>query len=328
MTRFTSPTLAGALACTVGMTIVGASIAFGPLLADYPVLAGQAWRYLLAGLVLLAVMRVRGVVLPRLRPSQLGRLVLLAGTGLAAFNWLLIEGTKRSDPAFLAAVLGATPLVLALAGPLFDGGRVRARTVGGATIVVAGILVVQGATTAPLAALPYAVGFLLCEAAFTLLAVPLLKELTPLQLSGAVCLVAVPLLAVLAVLEPGADLVVPTVSEAATLAFLAVCTTAIAFLLWYGGVVRLGADRAGLFAGVMPIAGMVVGVIAGTSVWTPVGLAGSLLCGAGIALGLRRAAAPARRPEPVPAGPVSAGPVSAVPVSVEPAAAPVPAETV
>ncbi|PZF79845.1 DMT family transporter [Jiangella anatolica] len=298
MTRFSSPAVAGALACSAGMTVVGASIAFGPLLADYPVLAGQAWRYLLAGLVLLAVMRVRRVRLPRFRPGQLGRLVLLAGTGLAAFNWLLIEGTQRSDPAFLAAVLGATPLVLALAGPLLDGGRIRGRTVAGSTIVVAGILIVQGATTAPLGALPYAVGFLLCEAAFTLLAVPLLKEFSPLQVSTAVCLVAVPLLAALAAVEPGADLVAPTASEAATLAFLAVCTTAVAFLLWYGGVVRLGADRAGLFAGIMPVSGMVVGVIAGTSVWTPAGLAGSLLCGAGIALGLRRPPAPARVPEP------------------------------
>lgn len=283
-----SPTAAGALACTIGMTVVGASIAFAPMLADYPLLAGQAWRYLLAGLVLVGVMAARGVPIPRPRPGQLVRLLLLAGTGLAAFNWFLIEGSKRSDPAFLAAVLGATPLVLALVGPMLDGGRIRRRTVAGSTVVVAGILIVQGATTAPLGALPYAVGFLLCEAAFTLLAVPLLKELTPLQLSGLVCLVAVPLLAGLAALQPGADLVVPTVREAATLTFLAVCTTAIAFLLWYGGVVRLGADRAGLFAGVMPIAGMVVGVIAGTSAWSPVGLAGALLCGAGIALGLRR----------------------------------------
>jgi drug/metabolite transporter (DMT)-like permease len=121
--------------------------------------------------------------------------------------------------------------------------------------------------------------------------------------SAAVCLVAVPLLAVLAALSPGADLVVPTATEAATLGFLAVCTTAIAFLLWYGGVVRLGADRAGLFAGIMPIAGLVVGVIAGTSAWTPVGLLGSLLCGAGIALGLRRppATVPAPTPTPTPA---------------------------
>lgn len=299
MTRVLTPTATGALACTIGMTVVGASIAFGPLLAGYPVLAGQAWRYLLAGLVLLAVMRFRRAVFPRLRPGQVGRLVLLAATGLAAFNWLLIEGTQRSDPAFFAAVLGATPLLLALAGPLLDGGRIRARTVAGSTIVVAGILVVQGATTAPLGALPYAIGFLLCEAAFTLLAVPLLRELSPLQVSGAVCLVAVPLLAVLAALEPGADLVAPTATEAATLAFLAVCTTAIAFLLWYGGVVRLGADRAGLFAGIMPIAGLVVGVIAGTSAWTPVGLAGSLLCGAGIALGLRRPPDPAPAATPV-----------------------------
>jgi hypothetical protein len=59
-----------------------------------------------------------------------------------------------------------------------------------------------------------------------------------------------------------------------------VFTTAVAFLLWYGGVVRLGADRAGLFAGVMPVAGYVAGVALGTSPWSlaaPFG--GVLLCG-------------------------------------------------
>lgn len=312
MNRFAalSPTALGALACAAGMAVVGTSIALAPFLAGYPVVAGQAWRYLLAGLVLVGVMVARGVPMPRPRLRQLGRLVLLAGTGLAAFNWLLIEGTQRADPAFFAAVIGATPLVLALAGPLLDGARVHARTVAGSVAVVAGILVVHGATTAPLGAVPYAVGFLLCEAAFTLLAVPLLRAWGPLRVSAAACLVAVPLLAVVAVMEPGADLVVPTVAEAATLGFLAVGTTAIAFLLWYGGVLRLGADRAGLFAGVMPIAGVLAGVVAGTSVWSPAALAGALLCGTGIAVGLRRGSpaqfADGGRPSPAATQPVPA----------------------
>lgn len=283
----TSP-LVGAVTCTIGMTIVGSSIALAPMLADYPVLAGQAWRYLLGGLLLAGVMAGRRLALPRLGWRRLGRLLMLAATGLAAFNWFMIEGAKRSDPAFLAAVLGAVPLVLALAGPVVHRSPVRARTVVGSVAVAMGIVAIQGATTAPLVAVPYALGFLLCEVAFTLLAVPLLRTMTPLQLSAAVCLVAVPLLVVLAAAEPGADLQAPTLTESLALLYMAVLTTAVAFLLWYSGVARLGADRAGLFCGVMPVAGLVAGTVMQTSSFSVVALAGALLCGSGIAIGLRR----------------------------------------
>jgi drug/metabolite transporter (DMT)-like permease len=94
-----------------------------------------------------------------------------------------------------------------------------------------GIVVVSGATSAPLAAVPYAAGILLCEVAFTLLAVPLLKEITPLQLSAFVCLVAVPMLAAAAVVEPGAAVQMPTDIEGLALLYMAVFTTVVAFLL-------------------------------------------------------------------------------------------------
>lgn len=277
------------------MVIVGTTVALAPLLSDYPLLAGQAWRYLLAGLVLVGVMLARHQAMPRWRLRSLGRLLALACTGLVGFNWLLIEGAQRSDPAFLAAVVGATPLVLAVVGPIVGGGRIRPAVVAGSSVVVAGIVIVQGATTAPLAAVPYALGLLACEVAFTLLAVPLLRELSPLQLSTAVCVVAVPLLAALAAASPGADLAVPSLTEAAALLHMAVLTTAVAFLFWYGGVVRLGADRAGLFAGVMPVAGLLAGLVGGTSSWSLAALVGVLLCGSGIALGLSRPRRPGSR---------------------------------
>ncbi|MPZ96780.1 MAG: EamA family transporter [Propionibacteriales bacterium] len=282
-----SSTTLGAFACATGMTVVGTSVALAPTLAGYPVLAGQAWRYLLAGLTLLGVLVVRRERFPRLTLRQSGRLLLLAATGLAGFNWCLIEGAKQTDPAFLASVLGATPVVLAVAGPLLAGRRVRPRTLAGSAVVATGIVIVQGATLSPMSAVPYAVGLLLCEVAFTLLAVPLLRSMTAVQLSAAVCLLAVPLLAALAVLEPGADLQLPSRPEAVVLTYLAVLTTAVAFLLWYGGVARLGADRAGLFAGLMPGAGFVAGVALGTVAWSLPALGGSLLCGLGIVVGLK-----------------------------------------
>ena len=277
----------GALTCSAGMVLVGASVAMSPALVNYPVLAGQAWRYLVAAAALLGVLTVRGGRLPSLAPRQWVRLTVLAATGLAAFNWFVIEGAKRADPAFLVAVVGAVPITLAVVGPILSRTRVRPRTAAGAAVVGLGIVVVSGATYAPLIAVPYAIGIVLCEVLFTLLAVPLLGQITPLQLSAYACLVAVPMLASVALLEPGPPIQLPTVTEGLALLYMAVFTTAVAFLLWYQGVVRLGPDRAGLFAGVMPVAGYAAGLALGTSPWSPFALAGVLLCGLGITFGMR-----------------------------------------
>ncbi len=282
-----SSTMRGALPCTAGMVLVGTSVAMSPALVDYPVLAGQAWRYLLAAGTLVGVLTARGGRLPRLAWRGWVRLAVLAATGLAAFNWFIIEGAKRADPAFLVAVVGAVPIMLAVVGPILGRTRVRPLTAAGALVVGIGIVVVSGATAAPLAAVPYAAGILAGEVLFTLLAVPLLREITPLQLSALVCLVAVPILAAAAAIEPGTALQMPTTTEGLALLYMAVFTTAVAFLLWYGGVVRLGADRAGLFAGMMPVAGYIAGIALGTSAWSPAALSGVLLCALGIALGLR-----------------------------------------
>ncbi|AYY11740.1 DMT family transporter [Actinobacteria bacterium YIM 96077] len=297
-----SNTATGSLTCTAAMTIVGTSIAVAPWLADYPVLSGQAWRYLLAGLLLLLVLIARPTLtgvsrstvrpLRKVSPGTVLALVALAATGLAAFNWLLIEGTRHADPAFMASMVGATPLVLALLGPWTSGLPLRLRTVIGSAIVMTGILLVHGATAAPLAALPYGLGFLACEVAFTLLAVPVLKELTPLQLSTAVCFLAVPMLAAVSIAHPAPSLQIPTGTEALALLYMAVLTTAVAFLLWYSGVARLGADRAGLFCGVMPIASYLAGLALGSSVWAIPALTGVVLCGLGIVTGL----SPGERP--------------------------------
>lgn len=47
------------------------------------------------------------------------------------------------------------------------------------------------------------------------------------------------------------------------LGYLAVTVTAIAFVLWYSAVSRIGADRAGLLTGVAPASAALTGVILG-----------------------------------------------------------------
>ena len=54
-----SPTLRGALAATAALAAVGSLVAASDIVEGYPLAAGQALRYALAGLLLLAIARGR-----------------------------------------------------------------------------------------------------------------------------------------------------------------------------------------------------------------------------------------------------------------------------
>jgi drug/metabolite transporter (DMT)-like permease len=69
--------------------------------------------------------------------------------------------------------------------------------------------------------------------------------------------------------------------------YLAAFVTAAAFVLWYGAVGTLGADRAGLLTGLAPVAAAVAGTVGGlgapdVGVWAGIGVVG-----VGLGLGLR-----------------------------------------
>ena len=296
--------VAGAAA---GMAIVGSSFAVLDTLRDYPQAGGQALRYAVGAALLFAA--ARGVRPPLVRFSataagsrdqggsdpprpgarQIGRLALLAASGLAAFNLLVMAAEESMDPGSVGVIVATVPVLLALAGPLQDGRRPERRVVGAAVLVAAGAAVVQGLggemTAAGLAA---ALGALACEAAFSLLAAPLLAPLGAVTVSAWAAALAVPmLLATGLVLDgPGGLVRVPTAEEALGLAWLAVGVTAIAFVLWYSAVQVLGVERAGLVTGVLPVSALVVAALLGTAELTAGRLAGAVLVGAGIAAGL------------------------------------------
>lgn len=287
----TRSTRTGDLRCAAGMAIVGASFVASAALADFPVLGGQAVRYAVAALVLLAVLAWRRVpwVLPS--PHALLRLAALAATGLVGFSVLVVEGTGRADPSLVGAVVGAAPVVLAVTTALRTR-RVAARTVVAAVVVTGGVVLVEGGGSGDPVGVAIAVGALVCEVCFSLLAVPLLPTLGVLRVSAYACVLAVPQLAILGLLAPGPFLAVPDPAELAALAYLAVVVTAVAFLLWYSGLAAVGPARAGLFAGLLPVSALVVSVALGSEELAATSALGTLVVGCGLALGLR---APTRR---------------------------------
>jgi drug/metabolite transporter (DMT)-like permease len=288
----------GSASATIAFCAVGSSFAAAERLITYPVAGGQAVRYAVAALLLLGFLGGR---LPRVGRSELAQLTLLAAVGLAAFNLLMVAAVAEADPASVGAIVGCVPAVLAIGGPLLGRRRIDPRLLGAACVVAVGVAVVQGAGGGmSVSAVLLSLGALLCEAAFTLLAAPLLPRLGAAGVSTWAVLIAAALLSVYALLVdgPAHAIAIPTGAEALALAYMAAVVTAVAFVLCYSAVHRLGVERTGLFAGLVPVSALFAAAALGDSELTVVRMLGAFAVAGGLVVGLRLS-----RPPPLPVRP-------------------------
>ncbi|MFB7945697.1 DMT family transporter [Kitasatospora phosalacinea] len=260
-TSTTAPTMPpGSARAAAAMSLLGASTGVSAAFSAYPVAGGQTLRYALAAAILLPLARRR----PRLAHRPTGRelllLLALSGTGLFGFNLLLVAALRHTDPAVVGSVVGCTPLLLGVAGPLLARRRPAGRLLAAAALVVCGAALTQGFGHGDALGLLFATGTLLCEAAFSLLAVPLLPRLGPVRVSAYTTVLAVPMFAAAAAFSPAA-LRVPTGGELLALLYLGPVLTCGAFLLWYSALAVLPADRAGLFGGLIPLTATLSGAL-------------------------------------------------------------------
>jgi drug/metabolite transporter (DMT)-like permease len=294
----------GAALAGGAVLLVGGSVAASSLLAGYPVLGGQAVRYAAAGLVLAGWARLRGQPLPRPVGREWSWLVGLAAVGLAGCSVLLIEATRVADPAAVGVVIGAAPVLIALAGPIAAGRRPAGRALVAAAVVAAGAAATQvdGGTgrSWTVAGLLLSLGALAGVAGTTVLAAPVLPRLGALAVSVYACgLAGAQLLAAAALVRLAGGppvLVPPTATELAALTYLAIAVTAVVFLAWYAALERLGVARTGLFNGLIPVASLAAVAAVGTGAVTRTLVFGAVAVLAGLLFGLTGPADRADRP--------------------------------
>lgn len=281
--------LRGSISAAAAMFLVGTLAASSSVINRYPLYGGQALRYTLAAMILFTVARAKGLSLVRLSLREALLLLALAATGLVLFNVCVIQGTRHASPTLVGTTVGTVPVVLALVGPLLARSRPSGRVLAAAFVVVAGATIATGLGSGSLTGVLYAVGALACEACFSLLALPLLPRLGPVRVSAYTQAVAIPLLLIVGVIVDGGGILrMPTAAEATALVYLGTVVSAGAFMLWYGALPRLGADRAGLFAGMVPVGAIVTTVLLGLGTPTATELGGAALVIAGLAVGLTR----------------------------------------
>lgn len=267
----------GVAAGATAASIVGASVPVTGMLEGYPVLTGQAMRYALGAVVLLLV--ARRLPMPSWRdiPPLLG----VVASGMLGFNALLIAAQQYAEPGFVAAVMGGSPVALALLS--------RQRTVSavvGAVVVAAGIVLLSGGGSWHGPGLVLALLTMVGEVCFTLFAVGVVRRLGVLGVATWTCLLATVIGAVVGTFVGGWQ--VPNTRQTFALVLLAVVVTALAFGLWYFAVNRLGSDRAGVLIGLMPVSGLATSVLLGLQELTLVSVVGVTTVALGCVIGLRR----------------------------------------
>ncbi|MFF9651780.1 DMT family transporter [Streptomyces sp. NPDC014622] len=285
----------GALLAALACVLVGASFTANSLLGDYPYAGGQALRYGLAALLLLPLVagdrRTGGpvAVLRALHPRQWGRLALLAAVGMIGFNLAVLGAERSAEPAVPGVFVGCAPILVAAVVPLLEGRRPTRVVLGAAGFVAAGAFTVQGWGRTDTAGILWSAGALAGETGFAVLAVPVLRPVGPLGprlLSAAVCGIAAVESLLLGLVTDGIGVVrAPTTGEAVALLWQAVVVTVVGFVCWYMGVQRIGAERATLFSGLIPVSAALTAPLVGTGSYGVAQAVGSVLVGLGVALG-------------------------------------------
>jgi drug/metabolite transporter (DMT)-like permease len=277
----------GAVFAISAPVILGSSVAVSRTLTDYPLLTSQTIRYGIAAIGLWALLKVRGMQFPRPDRQAFGLLVLVALTGLVGFNILMLLALREAEPAAVGVVVGCVPILLATLGPLMCRQTPSRRVLVASIIVVAGAAIAQGGGATNLKGFLLSIGILICEAGFSLLAVPVLPKLGPHAISLYVCIIAAAMMGAGALVWDGADaLPSPSASELWAIIYLALAVTCAAFIFWYEGISRLGVDRAGLFAGLIPIATLITAALIGQGSLGGYQVVGVILVAVGVTVGI------------------------------------------
>ncbi|WP_372023654.1 DMT family transporter [Tistrella mobilis] len=230
-------------------------------------LAFSATRYITGAVLLLILLRLRGVRLHLQRRDMLP-LIGLGLVGITAFQGFWATGLHMTSASSAAIVMSAAPIFGAIFGHL-TGQKAGPRAWAGILVAFAGVaLVVNNSLTGlhletgDLAGDLVMLGAAAAWALYSALSRHLLARLGALAVTAwtmlfgalALCLLALPGLAD----QPWAAL---GAADWAAWGFSVVFASALAFVWWYEGIARLGVARAMVFTYLTPVIAVAVAVL-------------------------------------------------------------------
>lgn len=227
-------------------------------------------RWLFAAIILLVLAQLLEKPDWRLVLRRLPRLTLLASLGMVSFALFLYIGLETTTPVSASLVSSMGPVLIAITATVVLRERPGVRQWGGLVVALAGVLfVVSRGSLASLLTLQFAVGdlwVLVATIAWTAYTVLSRRPigLPPLTSTAAQAGIAAVILGVI-VTFTGLTLP-PDGGSWVGLAIIVVFASALAYLLWNLGLVRVPAAVAGIFLNLIPVFTVVIELMRGAPV--------------------------------------------------------------
>jgi drug/metabolite transporter (DMT)-like permease len=246
----------------------GTFIAGRVLALSLPATAGALLRFVAASLALLVAARLLEGGLPRLDRRQLAATLALGATGVLAYNLLFLSALALLPASRASLIVALNPVVTITLSAWLLQERITRLRLFGILLALAGVWIVVSRGEL-LAFLSGAIGRgevmmfgAACSwAAYTLIGRGVLRGLTPLAATTYASLFGTGMLALVAV--PGLsrlDLSVVSPAVIASVLYLGLLGTGVAFVWYYRAVRRIGPSRTVIFNNLVPVFGATFGV--------------------------------------------------------------------
>ncbi len=275
------------------MLLWGGTFIAGRLLAESVEPASAAFlRFLIASAAMLLVTRIveKKLVMPSKKLWL--PLILLGMTGVFAYNVFFFRGLQQISAGRASLIISCTPLVITIFAAVFLRERLTVLKACGVLLSLTGaITVISNGHPGSLLSGGFGpgeqalVGCVLSWSAYSLIGRSVLSSLSPLC---AVCyssMIGTILLSIPAAREGlFGRLATITTLDWASLAYLGVGGTAIGFSLYYQGIKKIGASRAGIFINLVPLFSILLSWLILDESVKPAVLGGGMLVLAGVSL--------------------------------------------
>ncbi|MBU0943165.1 MAG: DMT family transporter [Proteobacteria bacterium] len=253
------------------MIFWGGTFVAGRMLAEelHP-LTASSFRFILASAMLLITILIRDRSLPRLNRRQWGAMTLLGLTGVFAYNIFFFTGLQTVEAGRASMIIAANPVVTAFLAILFLGERCSLLRGAGMLLAVCGALIVisrgnpasffQGNSGG--AGELYIVGCVLTWSAYTLIGKKLLTNIQPLVVVAYSCSLGAIFLVIVTLCSGHlVEINKLTGQGIGCLFYFAFFGTTLGFIWFYDGVKKLGAGRAAMYVNLVPVSGVLLGVL-------------------------------------------------------------------
>lgn len=227
-------------------------------------------RFILASVMLLSAILIRDKSLPGLSKKQWGAMALLGMTGVFAYNLFFFAGLQTVEAGRASMIIAVNPVVTSLIAILFLGERCNVQRSVGMVLSVSGAFLViskghpasffQGDSRG-MGEL-YIVGCVFSWSAYTLVGKQLLKDIKPLVAVAYSCSLGAVFLSVVALYNGHlAEIKELNAISTVCLFYFAFFGTTLGFIWFYDGVKKLGAARAAMYVNLVPVSGVLLGVL-------------------------------------------------------------------